>query len=273
MRRKHIDYGLKFLHQVMGLDALHLGMWEEGMPYSLAGVRAAQEKYTDTLIGLIPAGVRSVLDVGCGSGATSAKLLARGFEVEGLSPDSYHGELYAKRNGPGVRFHLAKFEDLRVARTYDCLLFSESPQYIAKDRFFPKCLELLGRSGHVIASDFFQIAPCQEYHMCFVEDDFVGRAKLAGFELVTRLDITKDVVRTQEYSIEILRHAQGGFEFVVELVANEAPRLGRIAKWIFRKKIAAIRSLLYEKLPPRLTPSRFLETVRYVMFHFRRTAT
>lgn len=269
-RKRHIDYGLKFLHQIMGLKALHLGMWTDEMPRTLGGVPAAQQLYTETLIGFIPEGVRTVLDIGCGSGDTSRQLIAAGFGVEGLSPDAYHGELYAETNGKDVPFHLAKFEDCRPGKTYDCLLFSESAQYVDKDRLFPKCLELTRPGGHVVASDFFQIAPCEEYHMCFVEEDFVARGERAGFKVTAHRDITADVVPTQDVSLVQLRHAQAAFQFALDAARNEAPVLWKLVRMFLGKKIEAVRQLLYEKLPPRLDPKRFLDTVRYAIYRMTR---
>ncbi|MHC4249111.1 MAG: methyltransferase domain-containing protein [Planctomycetota bacterium] len=118
-RKGNTDLGLKFLHQAFGLEALHFGLFANGVPHNLDGLKAAQEEYTKTLIGLVPEGARTVLDVGCGVGGTSKALKDAGFAVEGLSPDPYHKERFPETCGPGVPFHHSKFEPFDPGKTYD----------------------------------------------------------------------------------------------------------------------------------------------------------
>ena len=65
------DLGLEFAaicgKHFLGLEHLHYGYWPEGLPVSINNLRTAQENYTSFLLSQIPAGVRTILDVGCGS--------------------------------------------------------------------------------------------------------------------------------------------------------------------------------------------------------------
>jgi len=56
--------GLRFYREILKLDNLHFGLWEEEDPLTLEGARAAQRRYTERLVGMIPPGVNDILDVG-----------------------------------------------------------------------------------------------------------------------------------------------------------------------------------------------------------------
>ena len=85
-RRKPVKTNstLRFLHEVLRLEHLHYGLWEDE-ERDLAGLSQAQKRFCDELVSWVPEGVRSILDVGAGIGTTSQALSREGFEVEGLS--------------------------------------------------------------------------------------------------------------------------------------------------------------------------------------------
>ena len=68
-----VNTALRFYHEILGLDALHYGLWENDA-FNMEGLKTAQERYTDHLIAYFPDNVKTVLDVGAGTGATSEKL-------------------------------------------------------------------------------------------------------------------------------------------------------------------------------------------------------
>jgi MPBQ/MSBQ methyltransferase len=267
---RKLDFGLKFLHQAMKLESLHFGLFADGIPHDLDGIKLAQQEYTKTLVGLIPEGVKTVLDVGCGVGSSCKVMKDAGYDVEGLSPDNYHKEVFPVTCGPDVPFHHTGFEPFASDRKYDCLFFSESPQYIAKDRFWPKCLEMTSPGSCVVAADFFQLVPNDEYHMCFVEDDFVRRAETAGYRVDLRRDITMEVLPNVRISRTLLDHGQKFMQFAQEAIQNQAPVVWKLAKLMFGRKMKAINGLVYDKLPRRLDPARFEKTMRYAMYRFVR---
>ena len=69
-------------------DHLHYGFWPEGLPVALENLPKAQDLYTEFLRARIPEGVRSILDVGCGTGHNAEVLLAAGYEVDCVSPSA-----------------------------------------------------------------------------------------------------------------------------------------------------------------------------------------
>jgi MPBQ/MSBQ methyltransferase len=265
-----LDFGLKFLHQAMKLESLHFGMFTDGIPHDLDGIKLAQREYTKVLVGMIPKGTKSVLDVGCGVGTSCRVMKDEGFDVEGLSPDNYHKDVFPQICGTDVLFHHSGFEPFTASKKYDCLFFSESPQYIKKDEFWPKCLDLTEKGSSVVAADFFQKVKNEEYHMCFLEEDFVKRAERAGYKVEEHKDITKQVLPNVEISQMLLGHGQTFMEFIQDAIRIQAPVVWKIIKLLFGRKMKTINSLVYDKLPNRLDPERFQKTMSYAMYRFSR---
>ena len=81
-----LDIGLAFAKHFYKTDYLHYGYWPKTLSVEPANVLEAQENYANLLLKHIPDGVCSILDVGCGSGKFSEKLLDAGFTVDCVSP-------------------------------------------------------------------------------------------------------------------------------------------------------------------------------------------
>ena len=74
--------GLVLGRFALAMQDLHYGYWSDDLELTPQNMPRAQARYTDELMGDIPADVRSILDVGCGAGNTALKLLDRGYEVD-----------------------------------------------------------------------------------------------------------------------------------------------------------------------------------------------
>jgi SAM-dependent methyltransferase len=64
---------------------------------------------------------RRLLDVGCGTGASAAPMLARGYEVAGVDISAGMLERARRRLGPSVRLELADMRALPVLGTFDLI--------------------------------------------------------------------------------------------------------------------------------------------------------
>jgi len=265
---KKIDSGLKFMHQAFGMKSLHFGLFTEDMPHTLDGLKEAQENYTRTLVDLVPKKAKAVLDVGCGVGGTTKALREAGFAAEGLSPDPYHQEQFPITCGPDVPFHHSPFEPFSPGKTYDCLLFSESPQYIDKDAFFPKSAELTEPGSSLVVSDFFATSEGAAYPRAFLRDDFEARAKRAGFEVTSFRDITPEVLP----NFDVMKNFLGWGQRLFEMAKDAARRrfLGKIALLFLRKKLRRVNDVLFVRLPSQSDMDRFARTMSYCMYRLER---
>jgi hypothetical protein len=71
--------GLKLLHFFLGTRDLHYGQWGDDLEVSIPKLPEAQKRNFDFLIGHIAEGIKPALDVCCGAGGVTLKLLARGY--------------------------------------------------------------------------------------------------------------------------------------------------------------------------------------------------
>ena len=267
------DLGLRVMREIMGLEDLHFGLWEDGEELTVENCRRAQERYAERFISMIPPGVRRVLDVGCGTGRNAERLLAKGYEVEALSPDPYQEKVFDEKLGGRARFHLSRFEDFRAREDFDLLLFSESAEYMEKDAFFPCCIRALRRPGWVLVCDFFRKAETDRYGSCFLEEDFLGRAHEAGFEVVEKEDVTEATVPTVELARKMhLRYGIPAARLLADLARQKAPLLSRLAALFVRRKLRKLSDYIFEYLPLQLDPDGYRERVKYVFFLLRRAS-
>ena len=122
--------------EVLKLNSLHYGFWEQEEQLSLESIRQAQTRYTDTLLDLIPADVHKVLDIGCGIGDNARALKAKGYEVTAISPDHNHAAYFETAESAGIHFINTGIETFSSPEKYDLVLMSESQGYFAMDMGF-----------------------------------------------------------------------------------------------------------------------------------------
>ncbi|HEX2981007.1 MAG TPA: class I SAM-dependent methyltransferase, partial [Anaerolineaceae bacterium] len=190
-----LNLELYFCTEVLKLNSLHYGLWEPGAAATdLADVRAAQARYTQTLVDAIPEGVRRVLDVGCGVGDVAAELTRRGYQVTAISPDRNHARFFEGLPGDRVDFQNVRFEDFTSDQTFDLILMSESQGYFDADTGLSQCRKYLRPGGYLFISGIFKTGYSAGFQGNLVEKAYVRRARTFGFELTRREDITARVL-------------------------------------------------------------------------------
>ena len=70
------------------LEHLHYGYWTDDLELEIFNLHIAQENYVNFLISHIPEGAKTILDVGCGMGQISRKLLDKGYTMDCCPTDS-----------------------------------------------------------------------------------------------------------------------------------------------------------------------------------------
>jgi SAM-dependent methyltransferase len=236
--------GLVFARYFVKTQHLHYGLWTDGLPVDIANLREAQDRYSDFIVSNIPEGVRSVLDIGCGTGVLSARLLDEGYLVESVSPSPFLTSCARDVIGDRGVIHESTFEALELGSRFDLLIFSESFQYIDLKRVFGKCQELLAEGGHILICDFFR------------RDDAMGRSRLggghslgrfyeelekSGFNIVHDIDITDLTAPNMDVVNDLLSNfGEPMWELFQYYLQSNYPRLNRFARWRYKKKIAKI---------------------------------
>lgn len=264
-RRIKVSFALRLYNEVLGLDHLHYGLWD-GEPLTLEGMASAQERYAERLAAMIPEGVRTILDVGCGTGSFSAELKRRGYQVEGLSPDPHQQKLYAER--VGEPFHLARFQDFQNEgeKTFDLVMMSEVAQYIWLPKFFPAVGRVV-RGGYLLLADYFRIPSGGELpegsgHPL---EAFLEEAERHGLELLERIDITDQTAPTLDLGRRIVdSHLEPAARLLAETARSRHP-------WIY----AALRAVLRRRVAKLVEEREFLDgeafkaTRRYLILSYR----
>ncbi|OIO74604.1 MAG: hypothetical protein AUJ85_05210 [Elusimicrobia bacterium CG1_02_37_114] len=260
-----IDYGLKFLRDVLKVESLHFGYWDNGVPTTLANLRLAQVKYIDHLIKFIPEGVSSILDVGCGTGVVADRLVNKGYKVLCISPDVYQEKIFKERLN--IPFRLTKFEDFDTDSKYDLILMCESMQYLDLDKTFAKCREILNPKGYILTSDYFRKVNTNYYKTCYVEETFLKKSEQYGFHVIKHEDITENVVPTLEFAKNIYKdYALPVAEIFSGYINQEYPGVAKVGGFLLGNKLKKLHKYIYTHTEEKLDTKKFAQFVKYGIY-------
>ena len=237
---KKNDSALRFYNEVLELERLHYGMWLENDELTIDKLKEAQIRYENFLINKLPDEVKSVLDVGCGTGILAKNLLEKGFAVEGLSPDDNQQKNFTE-NIKAPFYHM-RFERFEENDKFDCLIMSESSQYIKKKKLFFNAKNALKKDGYLMVCDYFVLEKRDDdfSKSGHKYSRFMKMAKEGGFELLEEIDVTDSVLNTLAIGKEFVDKALLSLDIFTQKIRNRHPRLSRFMKWIFRKKTAKL---------------------------------
>jgi SAM-dependent methyltransferase len=267
MAKKTNDRALRFYNEVLGLERLHYGLWRIEDELTLANLKAAQQRYEDLLTGSIPADANVILDVGCGTGVMAAKLKSLGYDVAGLTPDIHQKELIEKK--AGIDLHFCKFEDFQPSKAYDCIIMSESAQYIPLQKLFGVAEKALRSGGYLMVCDYFVLnhargVMAKSGHNF---DAFMEAAAKHGFDLLESRDITRETAKTLEMADSFCDRALLALDIATEKIRKRHPGLTRLVLRLLSGKIGKLnqeRRLIDAEL--------FKANKRYQFIVFQRNA-
>ena len=244
--KKHIsrEIGLEIGH-ILGkglfkLEHLHYGLWKKGLEPDLLNLHTAQDEYCKFVISHIPAEVKTILDVGCGAGAFSKRLIDLGYKVDCVCPTEYQNKILEQLVGKSSEIFKCKFEDIQTSKKYDMVQFCESFQYIDLDRVIDIAAGLLKQGGFLLICDFFKK---QSADSCGIKgghklDKFMNLIGQSPFKIIEDIDITAETApnldildrATKEVMIPVVGAAERFFQ-------SRNPIILKLIKWKYRKKI------------------------------------
>lgn len=264
--------GLIVGRHVLGMEDLHYGYWTDDVPLDLRHLPEAQARYTEALIADIPAGVRTILDVGMGAGNTARKLVDRGYRVDGVSPNAYLTAAARQLLGDAVTIFESRFEDVETERRYDLILFSESFLFMDPDAALAKAAALLYEGGHVLICDIFRIPADGKSPIGGGKELATFRAVMARFpfDQIRETDISAHIAPTFDLLDRAYREAiRPAYDLLVARFDATRPWLMRFLRWRFRRRIARLEE---KHFGGRRNAANFLKYKSYRRFLFRMRA-
>lgn len=255
------ELGLVLAQQLLDVEDLHYGLWDDDLDVSLGNIALAQQRYTDLLLEWLERLTANrpapcLLDVGCGTGHLLQQLLEQGYRADAVNPsvalNALVRERLARLPACSATLFETTFESLpfqQLQQHYDVLLFSESFQYIPLPVIFSRVPGLLRPGGQLLICDFFKTAA-----HCDGEDgdrSFSGGHVLADFyqaveksafhirhdeDLTTR--VSPNIALLDEWLTQRLHPALLSID---DYLLGAYPKLTRLIKWLARHKLARAR--------------------------------
>lgn len=219
------EAGLVLAQQLLGIDDLHYGLWDDDLDLTISNLPVAQQRYSDQLISCLPetgANTR-ILDIGSGTGHLIEQCLNKGYHIDGVSPsDSLSKMIHERiedRKDCDTNLFECRFEDFPVEENlakYDAAYFSESFQYIAMDKAFEILQKILKPNGKVVICDFFKRSDAdmtaEGANTFGGGHDYVEFQKILEsipFEVKNNIDITTKVSRNIGLLNDVLMNRLG----------------------------------------------------------------
>jgi SAM-dependent methyltransferase len=251
------EFGLVAAQQLFKIEDIHYGFWKDGEEATLGNWKEAQEAHTQFLFDHIFKHLENkeesyMLDIGCGVGFTTQKLLKSGYKVDGLVPYQWMAEYASnlvsdyKQDNTG-RIYECTFEDFKTSEKavkYQLAFFSESFQYVNLDKSFKKLDQILTDNGKVVIFDFFK------------KDDVEGKSPLGGghhlsrfydtvkqynYEILTDLDVTTNLSPNLKLVNEVLVDRLIPFSDTLnKFLSSRYPKVYKLLKLMFRKKLSKL---------------------------------
>ena len=248
------EFGLVAAQQLFQIEDLHYGFWDLNENKNLSSWKKAQLKHTNFLFKYINKFINDkntakLLDVGCGIGITTKKLLDDGYNIDGLVPYKWMAD-YAKnltqehlKNNKTSIFE-CKFEDFTIRKKnqkYDLIFFSESYQYVNMRKSFDVIEKILSKNGKIIIFDFFK------------RDNINGESPLGGGHSIGLFyKLLKEYNYNIKEDIDVTENLSPNLKLVNDMIVNRLIPFSKtldqflysrnkyvykFIKWIMKKRI------------------------------------
>ncbi len=198
---------MALLSEVMfGHGFAHYGYFEGGKAPDLTGqsLSNAQQAYFDKLAGAIPDGVKTIFEIGSGTGANALALIDRGYDMTLLSPSVQMNQMAREKLPAGTEVIDATLEEFERDVMFDICLYAESFHYIDMTSALAKT-ERHAREGFVLFDYFRREAHRETDRTHSTHAEFLAALEAQGaFEVVSDEDVTAEIAPT----FEIMNYVQ-----------------------------------------------------------------
>ncbi len=248
------EFGLVAAQQLFQIEDLHYGFWDLDEEINLSNWKVAQERHTEFLFNYIKSNIDSkesskILDIGCGVGVTTSKLLKMGYKVDGLVPYSWMAE-YSKnitkqyKTDNSGKIYECMYEDFptdNLNQKYKLLFFSESYQYVDMRLSFDVTDKIIEDNGFVLIFDFFKKdnvdgkSPLGGGHSL---SEFYNIVKEYGYSIIEDIDVTKNMSPNMEIVNDVIVERLIPFTNTLDkFLSARHSRIYNLIKWLGRKRI------------------------------------
>ncbi len=265
-----LDIGLLIGRFFMDTEDLHYGYWPNDKTATAQNFAEAQLRHSQLIIDNIPEGVRSILDVGSGSGNLAKKLLELGYEVDCVLPSEFLAENIRKKLGDRSIVHVCGFEDLDTDKSYDMILFSESFQYVKLGLSIDKIVDMLPHGGHLFICDFFSKnvpgkSPLGGGHKWTKFEEKINAVPLTK---KTDIDITEETAPTNDLLDKFVTEVLDPIKTMSgEYLESNYPKLTGFLNWKYEKRLAKINRVYFTG---QLTGANFIKYKTYRLLLFQK---
>ena len=243
-----LEIGLVLSRFFFNTEHLHFGFWPDDLSVNIDNLKKAQDLHSNQILKSIPNDVKTILDVGSGSGGLAEKLVGSGYKVECVSPSEYLSDAIEKKLKSSVVIHRSTFEKFETQKKYDLVLFSESFQYVNINKTLNKLPDIIKDKGHLLICDFFRqpgtgTKPLGGGHDWQIYQNNLGDH---DFAIVKDIDITKETARTYDLINQIINEvADPVRDLSAKYLDSHYPKGMRLLKWYFDKKIRRINRIYF----------------------------
>jgi SAM-dependent methyltransferase len=209
----------------------------------------AQDNYTKFLISHIPDGIKTILDVGCGTGEVAHKLLDTGYQVDCVSPSVFFAEQARELLQDKSNVFECRYEQLRAEKRYDLILFAESFQYIALEQALEKTFRLLNDDGYTLIADVFRkdVAGKGVQKGGHKLNEFYDLAKKHHFDLTEDIDITAETAPTIDILSDAIKTVgKPVTDLGLRFLSDRHPIVFKFLTWKYRRKLNKINRKYFE---------------------------
>jgi len=278
------EFGLVAAQQLFQLQDLHYGFWEKGEIPSITQFEEAQNKHTQFLFQHIEHALKNeknpkILDIGCGLGITTNKLLELGYRVDGLVPSAWMAQQARKNTqqyqdetrGDIYECTLENFPISDLTEKYSLAFFSESFQYVNMQNAFDVLNLILSKTATVIIFDFFrkdEVAGKSPLGGGLSIGEFYERVNKSGYLIQTDLDVTENLNPNLRLVNDILVNRIIPFSKTLDAFLSTRHKfLYGLFKFMFRRKLKKTRY----KYSQRRNEENFQKFKTYRLFVLTRT--